>query len=138
MVLDRVGGHVELPPLQLVVGTQVDDGADAQVPQDGVVTHGQLAQAVGPEERAPAGDRRARVDHVPTEVAEVHRAIEEDPAFEGVGHDVRAVRRRACPTWETNGSGLVLPEGPTPTMLRMRSSSSVSRRSLEASTGAKG
>ena len=48
---------------------------------------GQLAQAVGPEERAPAGLRLTRGDDVATQVTEVHRSVEKDPAFEGVSHE---------------------------------------------------
>ena len=137
VVLHRMSHHVELSALQLVGGPQVDDGTDAQIAQHGEVALGQLAQAVGPEERAPAGHRVARGDarsrrgrgSSPRHRARSgvrrcqSRVTNQETGMSHIGNQ----RFRSCSTGRS-----------TPTMLRMRNSSSVSRRSFETSTGAKG
>ena len=81
----RVGLDVEAAPLQLGAGAQVDDRPDAELAQHGEVGLGQLAQAVGPEERAPARPR-AVAGLVAAQVAEVDRALQRDHPVKGLCH----------------------------------------------------
>ena len=125
----RVRLHVEAALLDLVARAQVDHRADAELAHDGQVGLGQLAQPVGPEEDPPAGALPV-LGGVPAEVAEVHRPFERDQAFDGHATGRSHMREPA---------GQVRLDGEVdPSMERMRSSSSVSRRSFWLSTGAKG
>ncbi len=129
MELDRVGVDVEAALLELMAGAEIDHGADAELAQDVQIGLGQLAQAVGPEQHPPAG---AQAVHrgVAAEVTEVHRPFElDDPVdrhLTGRSHNGNQ-RLRSVSTGRS-----------TPSMVRMRSSSSVSRRSFWLSTGANG
>ena len=125
----RVRLHVEAALLDLLARAQVDHRADPELAHHGQVRPGQLAQPVGPEEDPPPRAQPV-LGEVPAEVAEVHRPLERDQAFDrhatGRSHSGNH-RVRSASTGRSD-----------PSMERMRSSSSVSRRSLWLSTGAKG
>ena len=77
VVADRVGVDREAAPLgQLVLGAQVDHGAQAQPAHDLEVGFGEAVQAVGPEQRPPAGRDPAVAGGVPAQVTEVERRLQ--------------------------------------------------------------
>ena len=62
VVADGMGVDREAAPLlELIAGAQVDHGAEAESAHDGQVGVGEAVQAVGAEERAPAGPRPSPV-----------------------------------------------------------------------------
>ncbi len=71
---DGVGLHVEPATLQLGSRAQVDHRPDAEPAQHREVGPGQLAQAIGAEERAPTG-LAAVSGLVAAEIAKVHRTL---------------------------------------------------------------
>ena len=81
----RVGLDVEPAALELGSGAQVDHRPDAETAQHGEVGLGQLAQTVGPEERAPACPR-AVAGHVAAQIAEIDRALQRDQPLQGLCH----------------------------------------------------
>ena len=133
-VVERDGVRVDVEAAAFELGrrAQVDHGADPERAQDGQVTLGQLAQPVGAEQDAPAGALPV-LGGVAAQVAEVHRALQGDEPLRRVGRHETGMSHMGNQRLRSGSKGRS-----APTMERMRSSSSVSRRSFSASTGAKG
>ena len=124
---DWVGVDVEPAALQLLARAQVDHRADAQRAHHVQVLLGQVPEAIGPEQDPPAG-LHAAGRPVPAEVPEVDRPLERDVAHYETGMSHMGNQRVRS---DSKGRS-------APTMERMRNSSSVSRRSFSALTGANG